>query len=127
MGVAFHGVLPYLVGLRREIHFRIVITVKNAGVLRIEIAHGLLVALVFEERLIAPHDFRILVQTLSDTTAQTDDPLNTIGGEERITADLLRHLADTVNASGSLDQSNNGPWKVVIHNNGAILQVLSFA
>ena len=40
---------------------------------------------------------------------------------------LLGRLADTVNTAGPLDEPDDGPGKIVVHHDGAVLEVLAFA
>ena len=46
-------------------------------------------------------------------------------GEEGVTQNLLGFLTDSVNPSGALYEANNRPRQIVVHDDGAVLQILA--
>ena len=86
-------------------------------------------ALVFvlEERLVRANHFGVLLQTLADSGAKADEPFHALGGEERIAEDFVGFLADAIYPPGALDEADDGPGQVVVHDDGAVLQILAFA
>ena len=82
---------------------------------------------VLKERLVCTDDLGVLLQSDPDAIAQVDDALHAVCGQERVAEDLFRHLPDTVDASRPLDEPDDCPWQVVVHDDRAILQVLAFA
>ena len=85
----------------------------------------MLVAL--EEHLVASHYVGCLVDAVVQALAQLDNLFYTIGREEGIADDVVALLSDTVHTSGSLNESDNRPWQVVVDDDMRILQVLTFA
>ena len=53
--------------------------------------------------------------------------VHSVRGQEGIAQNVVRLLPDAVHAAGSLNQADNGPRQVVIHDDGAVLKVLPFA
>ena len=60
-------------------------------------------------------------------TAAGQNSLDPGGREEGIAQDLLGLLADSVDAPGPLDKSDDGPREVEVNDDCAILEVLPFA
>ena len=58
-------VLPYLIGVGREIDLGISIPIENAGFLIVEIDEILTLPFVLEEGLVGPHHFRIFFEPLA--------------------------------------------------------------
>ena len=85
----------------------------------------MLVAL--EEHLVASHYVGCLVDAVVQALAQLDNLFHTVGREEGIADDVVALLSDTVHTSGSLNESDNRPWQVVVDDDMRILQVLTFA
>src|SRR6185436_5185725 len=48
-------------------------------------------------------------------------------GEKRIAKNAFRLLANSIDASGALNQPDNGPRQIVVDDDGTVLQVLAFA
>ncbi len=103
------------------------LAVQDACPLGEQVANGLIVSVVLEERFVGSHDLGILLEPLPYPGTQLDDPLNPLGRQEGITDDLVGLLADPVDAAGSLDQTDDGPGKVVIDDDRPILKVLALA
>ena len=93
----------------------------------IEIDHNLIVPVVFKEMLIRADNFRVFLQAPPDPHSKPNDSLHTIGREKGIAEYLFGFLADAVHAARALDQPDNGPGQVEVHDNGAVLEVLAFA
>ena len=83
--------------------------------------------LILEESFIRADDFRVLVQPLAHAGAETDETLDAVGGQKRVAEDFLRFLPDAVHAARALDQTDNGPGQIEVHDDGGVLEVLSFA
>ena len=58
--------------------------------------------------------------------AQLDEALDAIGGNEGVAENLVRLLPDAVHAARPLDQPDDGPGQVVVHDDVGILKVLAF-
>src|SRR6267378_2381267 len=99
----------------------------DPGLFSKEISNCLVVTVVFEKRLVRANHFCILGKPLANARAKTDDPLDALSRKKRITKYLLGPLSDAVHAAGTLHQSNDCPWQVIVHNNETVLQVLAFA
>ena len=65
------GVLPYLVGVRRQVYVALRVAVQDAGALVVQVDDGLLVVLVLEERLVCADHFGVLPKTLPDSPAKS--------------------------------------------------------
>ena len=48
-------------------------------------------------------------------------------GQEGIAENLFRFLADAIHAARALDEADDGPGQIEIHDDGGILEVLAFA
>ena len=81
--------------------------------------------LVFKERLVGAHHLGVFLQALLNAGAQADQALDTFGRQEGVAANLFGFLADAVNATGTLDEANDGPGQVEVDHHAAVLQVLS--
>ena len=126
-GIAVDGVLPDLVGVRAQVDLGIGVAVENAGFLGEQVADHVVVTVVLEEGLVGTDNLGVLPQPLPDTGSQPDDPFDPICRKERVTEDFVGLLADTVHATGTLDQTNDGPGKVVVDDDRRILEVLALA
>ena len=87
----------------------------------------MLLTFVLKEGLVGAHHFGVLVQALPHASTQADEAFYAIRGQERVAEDLLRLLANAVDASGALDQANDGPGKIEVHDDAAVLEVLALA
>ena len=67
------------------------------------------------------------MKPLPHAGAQTDQILHPVGGQERIAEDLLGLLPDAVDTTGPLDEPDNGPGQIEVHDDRAVLEVLAFA
>ena len=115
------SVLPYLVGVGGQVYVSFRIPVKDTGALVIQVDDGLFVFIILEERLIRADHLGVLLEPVPDTLAQFDDALNSLGGQERVTKYLLRLLPDAVDAARPLNETNDGPGQVVVHNDVTVL------
>ena len=120
------GVPPDLPGVRGEVDVRLVAAVENACLLVVQVEYRLLV-LVLEERLVGPDHLGVLAEARPHAGAEPEQALDPLGRQERITQDVARPLADAVHAAGALDQADDRPRQVVVHHDGAVLQVLALA
>ena len=80
-----------------------------------------------EEGFVGADDFGVLVQPLANARTQADQAFDTFGGQKRITENLLGLLPNAIHAARALNEPDDGPRQVVVHNNGGILQVLALA
>ena len=80
-----------------------------------------------KEGFIGADHFGILVKSCPYAGAQPDQPFDSLGGEEGVAEDVLRLLANAVDAAGALDEADDGPGQVVVDDDGAVLKVLAFA
>ena len=88
--------------------------------------HGALV-FVFEERLVRAHHLGVVLQPRAHAGAQPNESVHALGGQEGIAQDLVGPLAKAIHPARALNQPDDGPRQVVVHHDGAILQVLPFA
>jgi hypothetical protein len=82
---------------------------------------------VLEKRFIGADDFGVFAQTLADSRAQADETFNAICRHKRVAKNLLGFLADTIHTAGTLDEADDGPRQIEVHDDGGVLQVLTFA
>lgn len=82
---------------------------------------------VLEKGFVSADNFGVFVQSLADTGAKPDEAFHSIGGHERVAEDLRGLLADTVHTARPLNETDDGPGKVVVHDDAGILKVLAFA
>ena len=85
--IGIGGILPYLIGLRSQIHIVVVFVIQTAAFLIIHILQVLLISL--EENLVTAHDIGILIDTGIQTGTQTNDVFNTFCREEGIAEDFF--------------------------------------
>ena len=111
--------------MRCQVDLGIVIAIKQPRLLREQVAHCQLIALILKEGFIASYYLSVLFQSMAHPSPQLNDALDAIGGEERIAENLVGVLANTINTTHSLDQADNGPRQIVVHDDCAVLQVLS--
>ena len=83
--------------------------------------------LVLEKGFIGTHNLGVLGQALADAGAKPDEALDAFGGQERVAEDRVGALADAVHSAGALNQPDDRPGQVEVHNNGTILKVLALA
>ena len=55
-----------------------------------------------------------------------DRLLHAVSRKEGVGENLCGLLTDTIHATGALDQTDDGPRQVEVHDDGAILEVLAF-
>ena len=67
------------------------------------------------------------MKSLPHPCAEENQVLHSIGRQEGIANNLLRSLADSVHAPGSLHESDNGPREIEIDDDCTILEVLPLA
>ena len=120
-------ILPYLIRVGSEIDLRIRLTVQNAGVLVVEINKFLALALVFEECFVGSDDFGVFLEPLANARSQLDQALHSVSRQEGVAEDFLGGLADAIDTSRTLDESDNRPGQIVVHKDRAILKVLALA
>ena len=87
----------------------------------------MIVRIVLKEGLVTPDDLSIFFEPLPDSVAKVDDPFDAIGRHERVAVDFAGLLSNSIHASGALDQPDDGPWQIVVHDHVTILEVLTFA
>lgn len=101
------------------------IIVQGARVLGVKVAQ--LVGSVFaEERLVGADDFLVFLEAAKQALAQPDDAVHSLGREERIDGDGVVPLADAVHAAGTLNQPDDRPGEVEVHDQVGVLKVLAF-
>ena len=113
--VGADGVLPYLVGVRRQVNLAVGVSVEDARALVVEIDDGLVVGLVLKERLVGANHLGVLMKPGTDPFSQLDDALHTVGGQKGVAQYLLRMLSDAIDAARPLDEPYDGPGQVVVH------------
>ena len=101
--------------------------VEDAGFFGEEVADEGVVLLVLEKGFVGADDLGVFVQALADARAQADEALDAIGGQEGVAEDLLGLLPDAVHAARALDEADDGPRQVEVHDDGGVLKVLAFA
>ena len=69
----------------------------------------------------------IFLQTLADARAESNEPFHAIGRQERITKYLFGLLTDAIYTTGALNEADDGPWQIVVHDDCTILEILTFA
>ena len=124
--VKFDGIFPLLISVGCQVHvvFAFVI-VKDSGFLVIKVFN--VNRVTFKEHFIGSDGFRVFLDPLLQTAAKIDDAFNSVFRQEGITENVFGNLSDTVDASGPLDQSDNGPRQIVVDDDMRILKILSFA
>ena len=65
--------------------------------------------------------------SLPDAGPQPNDPFDPIGGQEAVTQNPIGLLTDPIDAASPLDQPDDGPREIEVHDDSRILQVLAFA
>ena len=125
--VGVNGVPPDLIGQRSEVHFVILRIVEDAGFFGEKVADKVVVAFVLEKGFVRADHLGVFLQALADARAQSDEPLDAIGGKKGVAEDLFGFLPDAVHTACALDKTDNGPGEVVVDDDGGILQVLAFA
>ena len=123
-GIVLRGLLPHLPGVGGKVHF-VIAVVEHARAFGVEVANdgGLF---VLEEGFVGAHDLGVFLQALLDAGAQLDQALHTLGRQERVAAYLFRLLADAVYPAGALNEPDDGPGQVEVHDGIAVLKVLAF-
>ena len=91
-----------------------------------QVANDVVMPFVLEEGLIRADDLGIFLQASAHPGAQADEALDTLGRQEGVAEDLFRLLADAVHAAGALNEADDGPRQVIVHDDGRILEVLAF-
>jgi hypothetical protein len=126
-GVAINRVLPDLVSVGGKVDFAVLIAVKNPGafIVKIENRRGVVVA--FKKCLVGSDDFGILGEPLPYAIADADDALDAVGRKEGVAENLTGLLANTVNATRALDEANDCPGQIEVHDYRTILEVLALA
>ena len=125
VGVA--GVFPNLVGERGEVHFVVFRVVEDAGFFGEKVADEVVVFFVLEKGFVGADDLGVFLQALADARAQADEALDAIGGQKRVAENFLRLLADAIHAARALDEADDGPRQIEVHDDGGVLKVLAFA
>ena len=120
---------PYLVGVGSQVYVAFRVAVQDAGalVVQVEDRHIVEFVVVLEERFVGADHLSVLLETLPDPPAQVDYALDTLGRKEGVAENLLCLLPDTVDAARTLDETYDGPGKVVVHDHVAVLEVLALA
>jgi hypothetical protein len=67
------------------------------------------------------------LEALADAGAQVNDALHPVGGQEGVAEYVFCLLADAVDAAGPLDEPDDGPRQVKVHDNVGVLKVLALA
>ena len=119
-------VLPDLVGIGSKIDVVVRGVVEHAGAFVVEVDDNGFV-IIFEECLVGADDFSVLKKTRADAGTQENKAFDAFCGQEGVAEDLLGFLTDAVNPSGALHEANNRPGQVVVHDDGAVLQILALA
>ena len=125
-GVAVGGVVPDLIGVGGEIDLGVVVAVEDTGLFVVEVVNGAGV-FVLEKGFIGADDLGILIKSCANAGAQPDQTFDALGRQERVAEDVLRLLANAVDAAGALDEADDGPGQVVVDDDGTVLEVLAFA
>ena len=93
----------------------------------VEVVYGLICAVIFEKCLIRSDHFAVFLQACAHPCTQSDNALHAVRGQEGIAKDVPGDLAYTVYASCPLNQADDGPGQIIIHNYRTVLKVLAFA
>src|ERR1019366_5825087 len=101
--------------------------VERAGFFGEQISDESVVLFVLEKCFVRADDFGVFLQTLAHARAQPDETFNTFGGQKRVAKNLLCFLPDTVHAARTLDEPDDGPRQIVVHDDGRVLEILAFA
>jgi hypothetical protein len=80
--VMVDGIFPDLEGVGAQIHFCVRVAIENAGLLREQIADGLVVVVILKKGFIRANDLGIFLQPLPHAGTQADDALNSIGRQK---------------------------------------------
>ena len=67
------------------------------------------------------------METLANARAQADEALDALCRDKRVAQNFLGLLADTIHAAGTLNEANDGPRQIEVHNDGGVLKILTFA
>lgn len=127
LGETVNGVFPDLVGVRCEVHLGLSFAVEDARFLVVEIEKLLPLAFVLEEGLVRADHLGILVETLPHAGTKSDQILDALCGQEGIAEDLFGLLSDAIHAAGALDEPDDRPGQIEVHDDGAVLEVLTLA
>ena len=84
------GVLPDLVGEGSEVYLGVSVAIEKARLLVVEINERVVVGVIFEERFVGSDYLGVLLKTPAHASAELDDPLDTIGRQEREHEDSCR-------------------------------------
>jgi hypothetical protein len=107
--ITVNGVFPDLEGIGAEINFCVGIAVKNASLLRKQIADDLIIAVVLEEGFICADNLGVFFEPLPHAGAQADDAFHPICGQKRIAQNRFCLLVNAVHTASPLHQTNDSP------------------
>ena len=113
--------------MRGEVDLTVGFVIEDACLLVVEVEQRRTVGLVLEERLVRAHDLGVLGEPGADARPQADDPFDTLGWQEAAAEDLLSALADAIDAACALDEADDAPREVVVHDDRTVLEVLALA
>ena len=82
---------------------------------------------VLEKGFVRADDFGVFLETLADARAQADEALDALGRQKRVAENFLGFLADTIHAARALNEADDGPRQIEVHDDGGVLEVLAFA
>src|ERR1022692_671095 len=125
--ISVAGVFPNLVSQRREVHFVVRRIVEDAGLFSEEVADDRVVLFILKKGFVRADDFGVFVETLADARAQADEALDALCRDKRVAQNFLGFLADTIHAARTLNEADDGPRQIEVHDDGGVLKVLTFA
>ena len=80
--VAVDGIFPDLEGVGAQVYFRVRVAIENAGLLREQITHRLIVAVILKKGFICANHLGVFLQPLAHASAQADNTFNTISWQK---------------------------------------------
>src|SRR5579883_2040117 len=101
--VGLDGILPNLVSLRGQVYLVVSLFIQNTGFLVIEIKQVSGVHFVLEENFIGAYHLCILPQARLDALTQANEPFDSIGWQEGVADNIVRLLANTIDAARALE------------------------
>lgn len=124
LAVGLSSAVPNLLSETDQVHFFVSVVVEDTffGVEVVEFLFGLFT----EEGFVGADDLLILFEALHEAGAKADDAVHALGGQERVGQDGVVLLADAVHSAGALDEPDDGPREVEVHDDVGVLEVLTF-
>ena len=119
-------ILPDLIGVRDEVNLGVLLAVEKSGLFVVEIGNNLIVLVVIEKGFIGANHFRVGVEPRPHFCAKIDDRFDSVCWQKAVAEDFVGLLTDTIHAARPLDEPNDRPRQVIVHDDESVLEVLSF-